>query len=237
VYDGCVLEDALRMFDSVHFGKRKDKAIKFARVDEDQILKYENIAAGLAQTGFAVIDHFLNVEENDDIVGSREFIDDIKQFKKAGTGRSKNINEGIRGDFIQWIDRATASDEVKVYLTRLEELRLYLNRSLFLSLKDFEVHTTVYPAGSFYKRHLDQFKASDHRKLSVICYLNKDWVEEEGGQLRMFLDEGVKDVFPVAGRLVCFRSDQIEHEVVPAIRERLSLTGWMLDVAADLTHL
>jgi SM-20-related protein len=36
---------------------------------------------------------------------------------------------------------------------------------------------------------------------------------------------------------VCFRSDQIEHEVLPATRERLSLTGWMLDQLSNLRHL
>jgi SM-20-related protein len=113
----------------------------------------------------------------------------------------------------------------------------YINQTLFLSLKDYEVHMTIYPTGSFYKRHLDQFKKDDHRKLSIICYLNTDWKETEGGQLRMHLSKETKDVFPLAGRLVCFRSDQIEHEVLPATRERLSLTGWMLDQLVELKHL
>jgi Rps23 Pro-64 3,4-dihydroxylase Tpa1-like proline 4-hydroxylase len=98
---------------------------------------------------------------------------------------------------------------------RLEDLVQYINQTLFLSLKDYEVHMTVYPTGSFYKRHLDQFKKDDHRKLSIICYLNVNWKETEGGQLRMHLPalcetsggkpEETKDVFPIAGRLVCFR--------------------------------
>jgi SM-20-related protein len=118
---------------------------------------------------------------------------------------------------------------VNVYLNRLNELREFLNQALFLSLKDQEVHLTVYPVGTFYKRHLDQFKKDDHRKLSVICYLNENWKEEHGGQLRLHLPSGEKDIFPFAGRLVCMRSDQIEHEVVVANRERLSVTGWVLD--------
>ena len=113
----------------------------------------------------------------------------------------------------------------------------YMNKTLYLSLKDFEVHMTVYPAGSFYKRHLDQFKKDDHRKLSVICYLNSDWKEEHGGQLRMYFENKTQDFLPLAGRLVCFRSDQIEHEVLPSTRERLSITGWILDQLSDLRHL
>lgn len=152
-------------------------------------------------------------------------------MKKAGIGRTteKQINESIRGDYIQWIDPLSAEPPVKVYVDRMKELMLYLNRSLFLSLKDLEAHMTVYPTGSYYKRHLDQFRADDHRKLSAICYLNNDWTEEQGGQLRMHLPSGPKDVFPVAGRLVCFRSEMVEHEVLPATRVRLSITGWFVD--------
>lgn len=126
---------------------------------------------------------------------------------------------------------------VNVYLERLRTLIQYLNQNLFLSLKDVEVHMTIYPVGSFYKRHLDQFKSDDHRKLSVICYLNENWEESHGGQLRLHLKDGAIDVLPTLGKLVCFRSDEIEHEVLPATRERLSITGWILDQVSELRHL
>ena len=87
------------------------------------------------------------------------------------------------------------------------------------------------------EQQIDQFKKDDHRKLSVICYLNHDWKDECGGQLRMYLPDGNREVLPVAGRLVCFRSDQIEHEVLPATRDRFSLTGWILDQHSDLRHI
>ncbi len=191
----------------------------------------EQIADGLVEKGYSVIDHFLSSHEVNSILQTDEFKNAKLQFKKAGIGnqQDKQINEGIRGDYIKWIDPQTAPLSVALYLKRLGELLQYLNKSLFLSLKDAEVHMTIYPIGTFYKRHLDQFKADDHRKLSVICYLNIDWAESDGGQLRMHLPEGPTDVLPVSGRLVCFRSDQIEHEVLVATRERLSLTGWIVD--------
>lgn len=189
------------------------------------------LADGLVDQGYAVVDNFLSQEEVRAIIATDDFKNGLLQFKKAGIGKSqeKQINESIRGDYIQWIDAATAQEAVQVYLNRLKKLMEFVNRSLYLSLKDFEVHQTIYPIGSFYKRHLDQFKKDDKRKLSVICYLNKDWKESEGGQLRIYLPNGSTDIFPFAGRLVCFRSDLLEHEVLPATRERLSLTGWLLD--------
>lgn len=197
---------------------------------------FELIADGLAERGFAVVDNFLTPGEVDAILGLEIFRHGVINFKKAGVGKEHQlqINESIRGDYIQWIDKSVSPQPVNTYLNRLHGLCEYLNQSLFLSLKDYEVHLTIYPAGSFYKRHLDQFKKDDHRKLSVICYLNKDWEDHHGGQLRMHLPEQSVDFLPLSGRLVCFRSDQIEHEVLPATRERLSLTGWMLDQLVDV---
>ncbi len=190
---------------------------------------FDTIATGLAEQSFAVADQFLSQSEVEDILALPEFRKGIESFKRAGISKQVQVKEEIRGDYIQWLDKATAPEVAQVYLQRLQELIRYLNRNLFLSLKDVEVHFTIYPPGTFYKRHLDQFKQDDHRKLSVICYLNKDWKPQHGGELRMYLPGRSRDVLPEAGRLVCFRSDQIEHEVLPATRERLSITGWILD--------
>lgn len=200
---------------------------------------FDSIADGLAELGYAVVDQFLSQDEVDAILRSGEFAQGITNFTKSGIGQRQgfHINETVRGDYILWIDREIAEPAVKIYLDRLTALVQHLNQTLFLSLKDFEVHMTIYPAGSFYKRHLDQFKNGGHRKLSVICYLNNAWEEKHGGQLRMYLKSGVIDVLPMAGRLVCFRSDQIEHEVLAATRDRLSLTGWILDQLVGLRHL
>jgi SM-20-related protein len=200
---------------------------------------FEILVDGLADHGYAVVDNFLTEQEVNSILQLDDFNDALLQFNKAGIGKQqdKQINESIRGDYIQWIDKQKSAEPLALYLKRLELLTQYVNQTLFLSLKDYEVHMTVYPVGSFYKRHLDQFKKDDHRKLSMICYLNTGWKETDGGQLRLHLTQGFKDVFPIAGRLVCFRSDQIEHEVLPATRERLSLTGWMLDQIVELRHL
>jgi SM-20-related protein len=192
---------------------------------------FEAAADGLASQSFAVVDQFLSQTEVQAIIALPDFVAHAPAFKKAGIGnrQSVQVREEIRGDYIRWLDAATAPPPVAVYLQRLQELRQYLNRSLFLSLKDAEIHLTVYPPGTFYKRHLDQFRKDDHRKLSAICYLNFHWRTEEGGQLRLYLQEQERDVLPEAGRLVIFRSDVLEHEVLPATRPRLSITGWMLD--------
>lgn len=191
---------------------------------------FKRIADGLAEGGFAIVPNFLSAAEVQSIVESDEFTQHKLHFRKAAVGQAtRQVNESVRGDYIQWIDPATATAAERTYLDRIHDLIGYLNQDLYLSLKDFEVHRTVYPVGAKYARHRDQFRADDHRKLSIICYLNNAWTPEDGGQLRLYLPQVSIDVLPEAGTLVCFRSDQLEHEVLLANRDRYSLTGWITD--------
>ncbi len=150
------------------------------------------------------------------------------ELNPAGVGRgpAQEVREAIRGDQIQWIDpgQAEACDQ---YLEAMDALRQAINQGLFLGLEDFECHFALYPPGAFYRRHLDRFRDDDRRMVSAVFYLNEDWQPEDGGQLRMFLaDDEAYDVQPQAGCLAVFLSGEIPHEVLPAGRERLSLTGW-----------
>jgi SM-20-related protein len=109
----------------------------------------------------------------------------------------------------------------------MDSLREAMNRGLFLGLEDFESHFALYPPGAFYLKHVDRFRDDDRRMVSAVVYLNDAWLPEQGGQLRMYLDEGAQyDVVPIGGCLVVFLSGEVPHEVLPASRERLSLTGW-----------
>lgn len=150
------------------------------------------------------------------------------QLNAAGIGRGpgQQVQEGIRGDHIQWLESGQCA-AVDQYLGLLEQLRQALNRSLFLGLEDFEGHFALYPSGAYYRRHLDRFRDDDRRTVSVVFYLNQHWQPEEGGALRLYLDgERQHDVLPEAGTLALFLSADMPHEVLPATRERLSLTGW-----------
>ena len=61
----------------------------------------------------------------------------------------------------------------------------------------------------------------------AVIVTNDAWLPEHGGQLRMYLDEGAAyDVIPTGGCLVVFLSGELPHEVLPATRDRLSVTGW-----------
>lgn len=154
------------------------------------------------------------------------------QFRHAGIGRGESfeIKPQIRNDQVRWLDPNECAVPFRHYFTALESLRLAINQQLYLGLFDFEAHLAVYPTGSFYKRHLDQFRGVGLRTVTATFYLNEDWRPEEGGQLRLYHDANdlanFTDVLPRAGALVTFLSAEYLHEVLPATRERLSITGW-----------
>lgn len=144
----------------------------------------------------------------------------------VGRGPAQEVREGIRGDHIQWLEAGQA-EPCDRYLDLMESLRQALNRGLFLCLEDYESHFALYPPGAFYLRHVDRFRDDDKRMVSAVVYLNDGWLPEHGGQLRMYLKDGVEyDVQPTGGCLVVFLSGDMPHEVMPSTRERLSLTGW-----------
>ncbi|WP_282874366.1 2OG-Fe(II) oxygenase [Pseudomonas peli] len=144
----------------------------------------------------------------------------------VGRGAQQQVREGVRGDHIQWLEagQAEACDQ---YLQVVDELRLALNQGLYLGLEDFEGHFALYPPGAFYQKHVDRFRDDDRRAVSAVFYLNEDWQAEQGGALRLYLPNGeTRDVLPQACSLLLFLSADMPHEVLPASRDRLSLTGW-----------
>ena len=144
---------------------------------------------------------------------------------EVGHGQGVLLRTEIRGDSTLWMD-ADSGIAATTYLAMLDELRLELNHRLFLGMDEVEAHFACYPVGTFYGRHRDRFHDSDSRVLSLVSYLNQDWLPEHGGALRIYLPEGPADVFPQAGITVCFLSE-LEHEVLPATRQRLSIAAWM----------
>jgi SM-20-related protein len=95
-----------------------------------------------------------------------------------------------------------------------------------------EVQLGYYPGtGERYVAHRDAFAqpggaGPSQRRITTTLYLNPDWRDEDGGQLRIHDGDRVTDVEPRAGRLVTMRSEQVMHEVLPARAPRFALTAW-----------
>lgn len=190
------------------------------------------IASQLAHQGWCVYPNFL---ANETVTALRQKALQLwqaGQFRHAGIGRGESfeIKPQIRNDQVLWLEPDDCSASLASYFTALETLRLNINRQLYLGLFDFEAHLAVYPQGSFYKKHLDQFRGIGLRTVTATFYLNDNWMPQHGGQLRLYThaDDPAEfvDILPEAGTLVTFLSADYLHEVLPAKRERMSITGW-----------
>jgi SM-20-related protein len=147
---------------------------------------------------------------------------------RIGAGRSLQRRDDVRGDSICWLDEPLFPAE-QALTALLETIRRSLNEALYLGLGELEQHYARYPPGSGYGRHVDQPRGNGARRLSSVVYLNENWRETDGGLLRCRADGGeLRDIAPLGGRLVLFRTEGREHEVLCTSRERLSITGWFL---------
>ena len=178
--------------------------------------------------GYCVMDNFLSPSVIDTLASEVLVLQDSALLHAANTGRAQTtVNTKLRGDSIFWLNEADASPAQRTYFDEMERLRSGLNQHLYLGLDVLESHLALYPIGAGYQKHLDRFKANDNsqlpqRQISCILYLNKDWLEEDGGYLRLYLNaddatDGIVDtassldIAPIAGRLVMFLSDTFYH--------------------------
>jgi len=160
-------------------------------------------------------------------------------LRPAGTGRGAEarLRSDLRRDEVLWLDADQADEDVAAgapipqALACLDALRRLIGQRLLLALHDGEFHLARYAPGAFYRRHRDRFSDDDARVLSVVCYLNEDWSPAAGGELVLYAnDEGDDELVriePRSGTMAVFLSAVFPHEVLPATRERLALTGWL----------
>ncbi|MEM9557484.1 MAG: 2OG-Fe(II) oxygenase [Acidobacteriota bacterium] len=191
----------------------------------------ESVLDGLAGPGFVTLPTAWPLGDVDAL--RREALEGWQDgsFHQAGVGRGggQEIRSEVRRDLVRWLDPEAPSEAASRWWQWLEALRTELNRHLFLGLVEAEAHLAVYPAGAFYRRHLDRFRDDDARTISCLLYLNDAWSAEDGGILRLYAPEDGRavDVLPAGGTIVLFRSDTVEHEVLAAGRPRVSLACWL----------
>ena len=141
----------------------------------------------------------------------------------------------MRSDDTRWLSPAPDDASERDATEAVNTLRVHLNEALFLGAQEAELHFARYAPGAFYRRHRDRFRDDDARLVSLVFYLNDDWPDDAGGELLLYADDDDDDdsgavvarVQPRAGTMLCFLSDRFPHEVLPATRERYSLTGWL----------
>lgn len=186
------------------------------------------IADDIEKQGFSIRPGALPEEISNSLYSYQQYLN-TNRYVDAGVGRGDDFlkTEFVRTDEICWI--TGESDAGRKWIDWASGLQRFLNQRLFLGLFSFESHFAHYPAGAYYKRHLDAFRGEVNRVLSVVTYLNPAWGNTDGGELVLYKDkqdrEGLK-VVPFYGTVVVFLSEEFPHEVLPANRDRYSVAGW-----------
>ena len=127
---------------------------------------------------------------------------------------------------IYWLDRSHNDLSENAFFDLMDEFVSYLNASCYTGITGYEFHYALYPKGSFYKKHVDQFKNNAVRQFSMITYLNTDWKQEDGGELCVYQNGTQQNIAPTAGKSIFFKSSELEHEVLLSNKARMSITGW-----------
>jgi SM-20-related protein len=183
----------------------------------------------LDEPGVLVRDGWLGRAAVEAVLGEVEALVRVRALRPAGVSRGAHhrVDAETRGDAIAWLAPETTGPGLAVLHAGFDALREALNREAYLGLARTDVQLARYPGGGAgYRRHRDAFPGQSNRRVTALYYLNAAWQPEHGGLLRCHLDGGPLDVAPIADRLVCFLSERVEHEVLPAFAPRLAVTAW-----------
>jgi SM-20-related protein len=188
----------------------------------------ELIASALTERGYVLLTDFLPLALAQSLLIETHSLSE-HAFKPAAIGRDnlQQLNEKIRSNTLHWLTGRTLVQQQ--YLGVMEQLRIGINRALFMGLFDFECHYSHYAPGDFYKRHVDAFKGESNRVLSTVFYLNPDWQAKDAGEFVMYepnSSASILTVPPLFNSCLLFLSDKFPHEVLVTHTDRYSIAGW-----------
>lgn len=197
--------------------------------------KLDKLSLDVLANGFAVCDDFLNLDEVNLLIARLHlrYADGAFHNAKVGNLLTSSVASDLRGDQILWLEEDSTDKVERIVLDKNLALIEHFNRTCYLGIKHCEIHFAKYEEGKFYKKHVDAFNNQKGRVLSIIYYLNKDWQPRDGGELILYpCIDGVEEtivIAPLAGRLICFASEDLVHEVAVTHTDRYSITGWMVN--------
>lgn len=176
-----------------------------------------------------IADNFLSEGLASHLVSNLQSLYAEKRLISAGIGNEKVIvkDATVRGDKIYWLDRSHNDPYENEFLDLMDQFVSHLNSTCYTGITGYEFHYTLYEKGSFYKKHLDQFRNNGSRQYSMIIYLNADWQEGDGGELCVHQAGNTLNIAPTIGKSVFFKSSELEHEVLITNKPRMSITGWL----------
>ncbi|WP_323018336.1 2OG-Fe(II) oxygenase [Castellaniella sp.] len=193
---------------------------------------YDDIIRLLNQQGWAITDEAIPVAWQAALLAQARLLWESGQFSGGEIGRSAHDTRqpSVRGDAICWVPPGSDLAD-HPFFAWMAQFRQVLNERYDMGLRSQEFHFARYDSGAGYKKHIDQHRGSDHRKVSIVLYLNESWDASNGGELCLYdpyqPEVEIQRFAPLGARLAVFVSGVMPHEVLPARATRWSLTGWL----------
>ena len=190
---------------------------------------FEGLVAGYIANEIGIVDHFLSAGLCEHLAANVLLLHEDQELKPAGVGNDSQLQHSqlIRKDKIYWLDKKHNDPYENLFFQKMDAFVHYLNTTCYANIKSYEFHYSLYEAGDFYIKHLDQFKDNASRQFSMISYLNPDWKAADGGELLVYQNEGNQTIAPTQGKTVFFKSSALEHEVLVTNERRMSIAGWL----------
>ena len=190
---------------------------------------FEVLIDSYIENKVGMAEHFLTDQLATDLTSNLIALFAGQNFHAAGIGNDlvQSYDNLIRKDQIYWLDRSHNDVHENSFFNMMDQFVLLLNQTCYTGITGYEFHYTRYETGSFYKKHLDQFKNNKSRAFSMIMYLNADWQPADGGELCIHHEDHLQTVTPLSGKCVFFKSDELMHEVLCTNAVRMSITGWL----------
>jgi len=211
----------------------------------------EEIGLQLRAESFVAIDDFCGPSCFELRAEAESALARAEQGRVAGSGDG-SAAQRLRGDRTVWASQAAPGSvpSLPPLVSRLSGLAGRLAALLPDELADVQLRSDAqlafYPAtGARYVRHVDNTCSSGRgrlcngRRLTAVYYLNREWRESDGGELRILGRDGesgreapLLDVAPKLDRLLVFFSDgRVPHEVLPSFAPRYAATVWLLSAS------
>jgi Rps23 Pro-64 3,4-dihydroxylase Tpa1-like proline 4-hydroxylase len=190
----------------------------------------------LCRFGYAIIDSAIPTQV------AREIHREIVQLERNRL-LFKNSTRLVKGNRIDAIEKAgiweqelsdqrireimPVLDDLRKENSIMSQLNTHSGGLLDLVRQDIKVQVNTGQGGCF-PMHSDSDGKVDDRLITAITYLNEDWKDGDGGELRLypFPFEHV-DIRPIFARMVIFSSVHMLHRVLPSNKTRYCFTNWL----------
>jgi SM-20-related protein len=191
---------------------------------------FDTLIETFIDNNVGIADNFLTARLAADLKENLVALYNKKLLQSAGTGNDTLVvhNKLVRSDSIYWLDRKHNNPHENAFFKVMDSFVSHLNSTCYTGITGYEFHYTLYDTGSFYKKHIDQFKNNDSRMFSMIIYLNSGWLLADGGELCIHHIKGLQHISPENRKSVFFKSSELEHEVLCTNKPRMSITGWLI---------